>query len=89
MTAPKRIVTTTVAAAGRNDVLVPVRTGEAVEKSRVEEVLALCSRIRVALPVTAGEVLFRDVAGEGSGIDLICCADCAGRETGRRKGEGQ
>ena len=89
VTAPKRIVTTTVAAAGRNDVLVPVRTGEAVEKSRVEEVLALCSRIRVALPVTAGEVLFRDVAGEGSGIDLICCADCAGRETGRRKGEGQ
>ena len=84
VTAPKRIVTT-VAAAGRNDILVPVRTSEAVDKARVEQILAVCSRIRVLLPVSAGEVLREDIAGEGSGIDLICCADCAGRPGQRQE----
>lgn len=76
VTAPKRIVTTTVAVSGKRDILVPVRTSEAVDKSAVERILSVCSRLKVRLPVSAGEILKKDIGGAGSGIDLICCADC-------------
>ena len=53
VTAPKRIVTTTVAVSGKRDILVPVRTSEAVDKSAVERILSVCSRLKVRLPVSA------------------------------------
>ena len=75
ITSPKRIVTTTVAVRGREDLLVPVRTSEAVDKSDVNKVLALCSRLSVRLPVTAGSIVREDVCGRGSGVDLVCSVD--------------
>lgn len=89
ITSPKRIVTTTVAVRGREDLLVPVRTSEAVDKSDVNKVLALCSRLSVRLPVTAGSIVREDVCGRGSGVDLVCCVDRTEPQTPAGSGVGR
>ena len=89
ITSPKRIVTTTVAVRGREDLLVPVRTSEAIDKSDVNKVLALCSRLSVRLPVTAGSIVREDVCGRGSGVDLVCCVDRTEPQTPAGSGEGE
>ena len=64
-TAPKRIVTATVAVRGRENLLLPVKTNVAVEKCDVERILKMCRRIKAVLPVSAGDVIKSDLLGRG------------------------
>lgn len=70
---PRRMVTTTVGIQGCPQRLLPARTSEPVRKRDVKQILNVCAKLRVSLPKEAGDVLMRDVAGPGSGIDLISC----------------
>lgn len=70
LSSPMRIVTTTVAVKDDRTILVPVRTSDSVPKERISDVLKCCRRIKVELPVKAGQVLY-----DFEGVKIIVCSD--------------
>jgi CxxC motif-containing protein len=66
---PHRIVTTTVRLAGADLPLLPVRTSQAVPRDLCLRVVREASRLTVAAPVRAGQVIVANVLG--SGADLV------------------
>ena len=70
---PRRTVTTTVAMSGSVWTRLPVKTARPVPKARVRDVCRSLRTLRVAAPVTLGQVIARDVLGLG--IDVIATRD--------------
>ena len=62
-TAPKRIVTATVAVRGRENLLLPVKTNVAVEKCDVERILKNVQKDKSGSSVSAGDVIKSDLLG--------------------------
>ncbi len=57
LTAPKRVVTSTVRISGAIYPRLPVRTSKAIPKKRVFECMQLINSLRVSAPITMGTVL--------------------------------
>ncbi len=72
-TDPRRMVTTTVAAAGGVVARLPVRTSASVPRNRVLEVCRALSGVTVAAPVAIGQVIVTDVANTGA--DIVATRD--------------
>ena len=67
MTAPVRMVTTTVRTA--DGVSIPVKTKDPVPKDRIFDCVSEIKRAQVGLPVHVGDVIVSGVAG--TGIDVV------------------
>lgn len=68
-TAPQRIVTTTVAIERAQWARLPVRSRTPVPKAMVRPICVALRRLRIAAPVTIGDMIVSDVMG--TGIDII------------------
>ena len=72
-TCPVRTLTTTVLVTGGAEPLLPVRTDRPIPKEKLFDCMEIVRSLRVAAPVSAGQVLLEDLAGTGA--NLIACAD--------------
>ncbi len=69
MTAPTRVLTSTVRVNGGQISLCPVRTKGAIPKESLFDAMKEVNRIKLTAPVHIGEVVLENIAG--SGVDLI------------------
>ena len=69
VTAPTRIVTTTVDVEGGELARVSVKTASDIPKERVFDVVNAIKSIKVSAPVNIGDVIVPDVAG--TGVDVV------------------
>lgn len=69
VTAPRRILTTTVRLKAKGNHVLPVRTRIPIPKLLLKEAMAELKSVSVAAPVKMGEVILKDVAG--TGVDVI------------------
>ncbi|MBE9536709.1 MAG: DUF1667 domain-containing protein [Proteobacteria bacterium] len=69
MSSPRRVLTTTVALAGGNLPLLPVRSSVALPKETLFECLKILSGIERYCPVDIGDVIVSDILD--TGIDII------------------
>lgn len=68
MTSPERLLTTTVKAEGLDARRVPVRTDIPVPKEKVKEIMKKLSEVKIYRPVTAGEIVVKNVLELGADI---------------------
>ncbi len=68
MTAPKRMVTSSIAIIGGDMPLASVKTSEAVPKEKIDEILREIRITTVKAPVKIGEALIRNIADTGADI---------------------
>ena len=68
VTAPTRIVTSSVRVSGGELPLVSVKTASDIPKDRIMDVMAEIRQCETAAPVQTGDVLIRNVAGTGADI---------------------
>lgn len=71
ITAPQRLLTTTVRLRGGAVAMLPVKTASPVPKGLLMEVMRRIAAIEADAPVKLGEVLCADVTG--TGIPLVAC----------------
>ncbi len=69
VTAPVRIVTSSVRVSGGRAPVVSVKTSGAIPKEKIKECIAMMKDITVTAPVALGDVIINDIAA--TGIDLI------------------
>lgn len=68
LTNPTRIVTSTVRAAGKKDVVVAVKTATDIPKGKIMECMRELAKVEVALPVKVGDVVIENVADTGVSV---------------------
>lgn len=68
-TCPSRILTATAALTGASIARIPVRTGGEIPRSSIQDCMASIKGLRIAAPVSRGEVLVSNLAG--TGVELI------------------
>lgn len=73
LTCPMRVLTTTVAVSGSDEVLLPVRTAEAIPLALHAQVMDLIRGLVVDAPIRMGGVVLEDLLN--TGIDLIASMD--------------
>ena len=73
ITAPKRMVTSSVPVAGSKTKRVSVKTSAPIAKNLIFECLEEIKKIRATAPVKIGDVLLSNVCG--SGVDIIATRD--------------
>lgn len=73
VTAPARVLTTTVPVAGGVRPRVPVKTAGEVPKAMVLACARALAGVEVAAPVRAGDIVCRDILG--TGVDVIAVRD--------------
>lgn len=73
LTCPMRVLTTTVAVYGGDEVLLPVRTTEAIPLALHAQAMALIRGLVVKAPIRMGDIVLEDLLG--TGIDLIASID--------------
>ena len=73
LTCPMRVLTTTVAVSGGDEVLLPVRTAEAIPLELHAQAMALIRGLVVNAPVRMGDVVLPNLLGTGT--DLIASMD--------------
>ena len=73
VTAPARVLTTTVPVVGGLRPRVPVKTAGEVPKAMVLACARALAGVEVAAPVRAGDVVCRDILG--TGVDVIAVRD--------------
>jgi CxxC motif-containing protein len=66
---PTRVLTTTVLAEGLNLKLVPVRTSQAIPKSKLLEAMAESRKVKLTKPVKVGATIIANLLGLG--VDLV------------------
>lgn len=76
MTAPTRVVTSTVVLENAVEERCPVRTSQAVPKAKMFEVIDIVRKLKISAPVSLGQVIVPDIAG--SGADLIATRSFSG-----------
>lgn len=69
LTAPTRIITSTVRAVGGLHPRCPVKTVRAVPKGRMFEVMAALDGVAVTAPVKVGQVVAANICG--TGVDVV------------------
>lgn len=77
VTAPTRVLTTTVRVTGGMAPVVPVKTLGEVPKELVLACARALRTVKAAAPVSAGDVVCRDILG--TGVDVAAVGDVAGR----------
>lgn len=78
LTSPRRTLTTTVRVAGGTLPLVPVRTQGSIPKALMRACMDELSRVELAAPVRAGQVVVRDILG--TGVDVVATKDVEERK---------
>ncbi|WP_129596650.1 DUF1667 domain-containing protein [Anaerophilus nitritogenes] len=73
LTAPTRVVTTTVKIKNGNLNRLPVKTKEAIPKDKIFECMKLIDSIEVTAPIHVGDVIIKDILG--TGVDLVAARD--------------
>lgn len=73
LTCPMRVLTTTVAASGGDETLLPVRTAEAIPLAVHAQAMDLIRGVVVEAPIRMGDVVLKNLLG--TGIDLIASMD--------------
>lgn len=73
LTCPMRVLTTTVAASGGDEALLPVRTAEAIPLELHAQAMNLIRGVVVEAPIRMGDVVLEDLLN--TGIDLIASMD--------------
>lgn len=73
LTAPKRVITSTVRIEGEIHKRLPVKTSTSIPKELNFKCMELLNNILVKSPVKHGQVLIKDVLGTGA--DIIACRD--------------
>jgi CxxC motif-containing protein len=68
MTAPKRVVTSTVAIIGSTHPVIPVKTSTPIPKEKIFEVMQILSNLKVTSPVKAGDVLIANIANTDANL---------------------
>ena len=68
LTAPKRMVTSSVPVEGGDLLRVSVKTSEPIPKEKIFECLEVIKTIRATAPVAIGQVLYANVCGTGADI---------------------
>ncbi|MEF2604141.1 MAG: DUF1667 domain-containing protein [Collinsella sp.] len=69
LTCPMRVLTTTVAVSGSDEVLLPVRTAEAIPLELHAQAMALIRSLVVNAPIRMGDIVLEDLLG--TNIDLV------------------
>ncbi len=69
LTAPKRVITTTVRLEGSYLNLLPVKTADSVPKGMMFEIMELLDEIKVCAPIKVGDVIVENVLG--TGVDIV------------------
>lgn len=69
LTAPKRMVTSTVVISGALHDRLPVKTAAPVPKELVFDVVRALDHVRVEAPVSVGQVIVENVCG--TGVDIV------------------
>jgi len=70
MTAPKRMVTTTVKITGSAFPVIPVKTQEPVLKEKIFDVMEILSRVTLTSPVKIGDIVVKNIAD--TRVDVMC-----------------
>lgn len=73
LTCPMRVLTTTVAVSGGDEVLLPVRTAEGIPLALHAQAMDLIRGLVVEAPIRMGDVVLEDLLN--TGIDLIASMD--------------
>ena len=73
LTCPMRVLTTTVAVSGSDEVLLPVRTAEAIPLELHAQAMALIRSLVVNAPIRMGDVVLPNLLK--TGIDLVASMD--------------
>lgn len=83
VTAPVRMVTTTVRVSGGTLPVLSVKTKEAVPKEKISACVRALKDIQIAAPVRTGDVVLENIAG--TGVDIIATknVDAVPGEAGR------
>lgn len=68
ITNPVRTVTSTVQIAGIEDIVVSIKTEKDIPKEKIMDCMKALKDIKVALPVSIGDVIIENVAGTGVSI---------------------
>ena len=74
VTAPKRMVTSSVPVTGSTMRRVSVKTNNPIPKEKIFEVLKLIKTVKATAPVVIGDVLYRNIC---DGVDLISTSSAA------------
>ena len=69
VTRPKRMVTSSVMVIGGEDLVVSVKTKEAIDKALIFDVLKELKNVKVKAPVKIGDVIISNVLN--TGIDIV------------------
>ena len=75
VTAPTRIVTTTVRVTGGTLAMVSCKTRSDIPKGKIYDVVRALKDVEVPAPITIGQVLAENVAG--TGVDIIATKNIA------------
>lgn len=73
LTCPMRVLTTTVAVSGSDEVLLPVRTAETIPLALHAQVIDLIRGLVVKAPIRMGDIVLEDLLN--TNIDLIASMD--------------
>lgn len=79
ITAPVRIVTTSVPVAGGSCPMVSVKTASAIPKDKIFDCISALKNVTATAPIAIGDVILQNVAG--TGIDMVATRDVSTNET--------
>ncbi len=77
VTAPKRMITSIVPVLGADCATVPVKTSQAIDKSKIFAALDRLKGLRLRAPIACGQVIVANVLG--TGVDFVATKDVAAR----------
>jgi len=73
VTAPRRVLTSTVQVTGGHLPLCPVRTKSDIPKGLLFEAMKVVNKLVIEAPVAIGDVLIADICG--TGVELVACRE--------------
>lgn len=68
VTAPKRMLTSTVKIEGSVLHMLPVKTSDSIPKEMVFDLMDILNKVRVNAPIKVGDIIIEDVLGTGVNI---------------------
>ena len=80
VTRPKRMVTSSVKVTGGIDLVVSVKTKEAIDKNLIFDVLNELKNIEVKAPIKIGDVIIKNVLN--SGVDVVASRNVGEKNEG-------
>jgi CxxC motif-containing protein len=74
LTAPKRIVTSTVKITGGVYPVIPVKTAQAIPKEKIFTIMRILANVEVTAPVYVGDIVVKNIAD--TGINVVATCSC-------------